>query len=122
MVSMTLCDQDLWLSREQWKRCQGSLVVGAVSVSSEFCSELQCGPKALVKNLRDKRVRIVSYFLTLIHCQNTTFVRFAYLVRLCNLGKTPEDMRKFPQKCQKIACCDEGAVYCSRPPIASTPD
>jgi len=31
-------------------------------------------------------------------------------------------MRKFPQKCQKIAGCWESAVYGSRPPIASKPD
>ena len=31
-------------------------------------------------------------------------------------------MRKFPQKCQKIAGCWESAVYGSRPPVASKPD
>jgi len=31
-------------------------------------------------------------------------------------------MRKFTQKCQKIAGCWESAVYGSRPPIASKPD
>jgi len=37
--------------------------------------------------------------------QNTTLVRFSYLLRLCNLNKAPQDMQKFPQKCQKIAGC-----------------
>jgi len=37
--------------------------------------------------------------------QNTTVVRFLYLLRLCNSCKVPRDMRKFPQKCQKIAGC-----------------
>ena len=37
--------------------------------------------------------------------QNTSLVRFSYLLRLCNFCKAPRDMRKFPQKCQKIAGC-----------------
>ena len=37
--------------------------------------------------------------------QNTSMVRFSYLLRLCNFCKAPRDMRKFPQKCQKIAGC-----------------
>ena len=37
--------------------------------------------------------------------QNTILVRFSYLLRLCNFCKAPRDMRKFPQKCQKIAGC-----------------
>jgi len=37
--------------------------------------------------------------------QNTSLVRFLYLLRLCNFCKAPRDMRKFPQKCQKIAGC-----------------
>jgi len=47
--------------------------------------------------------------------------RFLYLLRLCSFCKALRDMRKFPQKCQKIAGCWECAVYGSRPPIASTP-
>ena len=30
--------------------------------------------------------------------QNTTFVRFSYLLRLCNFRKAPRDIQKFPQK------------------------
>jgi len=37
--------------------------------------------------------------------QNISLVRFSYLLRLCNFCKAPRDMRKFPQKCQKIAGC-----------------
>jgi len=37
--------------------------------------------------------------------QNTSLVRFSYLLRLCNFCNAPRDMRKFPQKCQKIAGC-----------------
>jgi len=37
--------------------------------------------------------------------QNTSLVHFSYLLRLCNFCKAPRDMRKFPQKCQKIAGC-----------------
>jgi len=37
------------------------------------------------------------------------------------LCKGPQDMKKFPQKCQKIAGCYECAVYGSQPPIASKP-
>ena len=37
--------------------------------------------------------------------QNASLIRFSYLLRLCNFCKAPRDMRKFPQKCQKIAGC-----------------
>ena len=49
-------------------------------------------------------------------------VRFSYLPCLSIFCKAPRDMRKFPQKCQKMAGCCESAVYGSRPPIASEPD
>ena len=51
----------------------------------------------------------------------TCLVRFSHLLRLCNFCKAPQDMRKFPQKYQKIAGCWECAVYGSLPPIASKP-
>jgi len=54
--------------------------------------------------------------------QNICSVRFSYLLHLSIFCKAPQDMRKFPQKCQKIAGCWESAVYGSRPPIASKPD
>ena len=37
--------------------------------------------------------------------QNICSVRFSYLLRLSIFCKAPQDMRKFPQKCQKIAGC-----------------
>ena len=37
--------------------------------------------------------------------QNTILVRFSYLLCLCNFCKALRDMRKFLQKCQKIAGC-----------------
>jgi len=40
--------------------------------------------------------------------QNNSLDRFSYLLRLSNF---PRDMRKFLQKCQKIAGCWERAVY-----------
>ena len=50
------------------------------------------------------------------------FVFRTWLIRLDIFCKAPRDMRKFPQKCQKIAGCWESTVYGSRPPIASKPD
>jgi len=37
--------------------------------------------------------------------QNICSVRFSYLLRFSIFCKAPRDMRKFPQKCQKIAGC-----------------
>jgi len=37
--------------------------------------------------------------------QNICSVRFSYLLRLSIFCNAPQDMRKFPQKCQKIAGC-----------------
>jgi len=53
--------------------------------------------------------RLSDPFFELI--QNTTLVRFSYLLRLCNFCKVLRDMRKFPQKCQKIGGCWGRAVY-----------
>ena len=65
------------------------------------------------KNQRDFRLETwrstFGPFFELV--QNTTLVRFSYLLRLCNFCKAPRDMRKFPQKCQKIAGCWGRAVY-----------
>jgi len=49
-------------------------------------------------------------------------VRFSYLLWHDNFSKGPRTLRKFPQKCQKIAGCWESAVYGSQPLIASKPD
>ena len=53
--------------------------------------------------------RLLDPFFELV--QNTAFVRFSYLFRLCNFCKAPRDMRKFLQKCQKIAGCSGRTVY-----------
>ena len=64
--------------------------------------------------------RFSDHFSDLV--QNICSVRFSYLLRLSIFCRAPRDMRKFPQKRQKIAGCWESAVYGSRPPIASKPD
>jgi len=69
--------------------------------------------------VRNVRTDFSALFLDLV--QKTCSGRFPYLFRLNNFFKAPRDMRKFPQKCQKIAGCSECAVYGSRPPIASKP-
>jgi len=66
------------------------------------------GPEPLEKEFNEilgsKREDRFSYpFFELV--QNTTLVRFSYLLRLCNFCKVPRDMRKVPQKCQKITEC-----------------
>jgi len=66
------------------------------------------GPEPLEKKINEilgskREDRLSNPFFELV--QNTTLVRFSYLLRLCNFCKAPRDMRKFPQKCQKIAGC-----------------
>jgi len=51
-----------------------------------------------------RNVRIDFPTLLKIGTKNFRFV-FSYLLHYCNLCKDPQDMRKFPQKCQKIAGC-----------------
>ena len=46
---------------------------------------------------------ICNHFFDLV--QNICSVRCSYLLRLSIFCKAPQDMRKFPQKCQKIAGC-----------------
>jgi len=47
--------------------------------------------------------------------QNTCSVCFLYLLHLNNVFKAPQDMRKFLQKCQKIARCWDSAFNGARP-------
>ena len=47
--------------------------------------------------------------------QKACQVRFPYLFQHGHLLKSLRTLRKFPQKCQKIAGCRECAVYGSRP-------
>ena len=69
---------------------------------------LEGGPEPLEneisKMLCSKREdRSSDHFSDLV--QNICSVRFSYLLRLSIFCKAPRDMRKFPQKCQKIAGC-----------------
>jgi len=69
---------------------------------------LKGGPEPLEKEIHEilgskREDRFSNPFFEVV--QNTTLVRFSYLLRLCNFCKAPRDMRKFPQKCQKIAGC-----------------
>jgi len=66
------------------------------------------GPEPLEKEINEilgskREDRFSNPFFELV--QNTSLVRFSYLLRLCNFCKAKRDMRKFPQKCQKIAGC-----------------
>ena len=67
------------------------------------------GPEPLEKEINEilgskREDRLSDPFFELV--QNTTLVRFSYLLRLCNFFcKASWDMQKFPQKCQKIAGC-----------------
>ena len=66
------------------------------------------GPEPLEKEINEilgskREDQFSNPFFELV--QNTTLVHFWYLRRLCNLCKAPQDIRKFPQKCQKIAGC-----------------
>jgi len=77
-------------------------------------SALKGGHQPLEKEINEilcskREDRFSNPFFELI--QNTTLVRFSYLLRLCNFCKAPRDMRKFPQKCQKIAGCSGRTVY-----------
>ena len=47
--------------------------------------------------------RFSDHFFDLV--KNIFSVRFSYLLRLRIVCKAPRDMRKLPQKCQKIVGC-----------------
>jgi len=66
----------------------------------------------------DRNVKIDFRTVLLDLVQKTCLVRFSHQLRLSNFRKAPQDMRKFPQKCHKIAKCWKCAVYDSQPPIA----
>ena len=64
-------------------------------------SNLKGGPEPLEKEINEilgskREDRLPDPFFELV--QNTTLVRFSYLLRLCNFCKAPQDMQKFPQK------------------------
>jgi len=69
---------------------------------------LKCGPEPLEKEMHEilgskREDRFSNPFFELV--QNACQVRFSYLLRYGNLCKGPRTLRKFPQKCQKIAGC-----------------
>jgi len=66
------------------------------------------GPEPLEKEIheilgskREDRFSNLFFEVVQITCQ----VHFSYLLRLGNFCKGPRTLRKFPQKCQKIAGC-----------------
>jgi len=66
------------------------------------------GPESLEKEIHEilglqREDRFSNLFLKMV--QNTCQVCFSYLLRCGNLCKGPWTLRKFPQKCQKIAGC-----------------
>jgi len=66
------------------------------------------GPEPLKKEINEilsskREDRLLDPSFAMV--QNATLVRFSYLLRLCHFCEAPRDMRKFPQKCQKIAGC-----------------
>ena len=66
------------------------------------------GPEPLENEINEilgskREDRFSDHFSELV--QNTCLVRFSYLLRLSIFCKAVRDMRKFPQKCQKIAGC-----------------
>ena len=78
-----------------------------------YRKNLKGGPEPLEKEINEisgskREDRLLDPFFEVV--QNSTLVRFSYLLRLCNFCKAPRDMRKFPQKCQKIAGCWESTV------------
>jgi len=73
-----------------------------------FFIALKGGPEPLEKDIHEilgskREDRFSDPFFDWV--QHTSLVRFSYLLRMCNFCKAPRDMRKFPQKCQKIAGC-----------------
>jgi len=88
--------------------------LGATKKVTSLHPCLKGGPEPLEKEINEilgskREDRLSDPFFELV--QNTTLVRFSYLLRLCNFCKVPRDMRKFPQKCQNIAGCWGRAVY-----------
>ena len=64
------------------------------------------GPEPLENEINkilcsEREDRFSDHFSDLV--QNICSVRFSYLLRLSIFCQTPRDIRKFPQKCQKIA-------------------
>jgi len=77
-------------------------------LNKSFGMNLKGGPEPLEKEIHkilgSKRVDRFSDPFLKIGTNNFRFV-FSYLLHYCNLCKDPRTLRKFPQKCQKIAGC-----------------
>ena len=72
------------------------------------------GPEPLEKEIYEilgskREDRSCNPFFELV--QKTCQLHFSYLLRHGKFCKAPRDMRKFPQKCQKIAGCWGRTVY-----------
>jgi len=83
-------------------------------VDTRLRQYLKGGPEPLEKEINEilgskREDRLSDPFFELI--QNTTLVSLSYLLRLGNFCKFPRKMRKFPQKCQKIAWCWGRTIY-----------
>jgi len=112
--------------RDYWsgKRRDPIATVNSVKSIVESSWFLKGGPEPADKEIHEilgskREDRFSDPFFDSV--QNKSLGHFSYLLWLCNFCKAPLDMRKFSQKCQKIAGCWECTVYGSRPPIASTP-
>ena len=73
-----------------------------------FLIQLKGGPEPLENEIINtkgskREDRFSDHFCDMV--QNICSVRFSYLLRLSIFCQAPRDMRKFPQKCQKIAGC-----------------
>ena len=73
-----------------------------------FWSTLKSGPEPLENEINKilgsrREDRFSDHFSYLV--QNICSVRFSYLRRFSIFCKTPRTLRKFPQRCQKIAGC-----------------
>jgi len=100
-----------------------SELINKVLMMERLPRQLKGGPEPLEneinKILGSKCEDLFSdHFSNLV--QNICSVRFSYLI-FCQAPGL-RDMRKFPQKCQKMAGCGESAVYGSRPLIDLKPD
>ena len=108
-----------WPVHTQW----ASLIVNVVGESSSRAmlgGRIKGGLEPLEKEIHEilgskLEDRFSNPFFDLV--QKTRQV----LLRLGNLCKGPRTLQTFPQKCLKIAGCQQCAVYGSRPLIASKP-
>ena len=85
-----------------------NLVVRNHELPANKVTLLKGGPEPFEKEIHEilgskSEDRFSNPFFEVV--QKTCQVRFSYLLQHCNLCKGPRTLRKFPQKCQKIAGC-----------------